>query len=401
MVIPAKIPWAAAARSARFGSARLVLVALGLCALGPLACKKAPERPSADGGSDDAGPADADDDAPAPPQILDFTVSGCAAFDGASDGGLPHCLGPAPLTLSFAPITAGSVTRVLWDFGEGPSTSELYPTHTYAVPYKYTVTLLAPDIQARKMDFIVVTANPLGGPCDVDPQCDNGLTCLCGQAATQCPAAFSRGICAVSCATAACPDGAICADLGLGLDAATSRPVWRASHCLRGCSADADCAPGQLCRMVPVAGANPPRWDRACFFAFPGDPGSACRGPEGTPQDDLCLGGRCADFGAQGLCTADCSATPCPTGSACATFNDGRKLCLRRCGPASACGADPLIGCGGPGATGPWGYTLPADEPATGTFCGPKRCMADSACGPAGTCMGAPTGHCTRVAPTP
>ena len=365
-----------------------------LCALCALACSKDNNHPVADGGLDLAVPADALVDSAAVPLVLDFTVIGCPTFDGNA----PRCKGPAPLTLSFAPITAGNITRVLWDFGDGPSTSELYPTHTFALPGKYTVILLAPDIQSpRREDFIEVTANPLGGACDVDPQCETGLSCLCGQTATQCPSAFSRGICAVSCAGAACPMGAVCADLGLGLAAgATPKPIWRASHCLRACAADGDCAKGQRCRSIPVAGATPPRWDRACFFAFPGDPGSSCRGPEGTPQDDLCLGGRCADFGAQGLCSADCSVVPCPTGATCASFNDGRKLCLRRCDKPAACGDDPLIDCSGPGAPGPWGYTLPADEPAGTTACGPKRCTADLACAPAGTCVGAPAGHCMR-----
>jgi hypothetical protein len=387
-----------------------IAVAMALAGL-VVACTKDDDRPISDGGATDVAPEAGPIDAPAPTLLLDFTISGCPTFDGgapvgaaaSADGTGPHCQGPAPLTVSFAPITAGTVTRVLWDLGEGPLTPELYPTHTYALPGKYPVTLLAPEIQSpRRMDFIDVTANPLGGPCDVDPQCDSGLGCLCGQAATQCPTAFSRGICVASCATAACPDGSVCADLGLGLAAApTAKPAWRASHCLRACVTNGDCAKGQLCRSVPVAGATPPRWDRACFFAFPGDAGTACRGPEGTPQDDLCLGGRCADFGAQGLCTADCSATPCPTSSACVAFNDGRKLCLRRCDPQNRCGDDPLIACGAAGATGPMGYTLSAGESATSTFCGPKRCSNDAACAPAGTCMGAPAGHCVRRTATP
>ena len=221
--------------------------------------------------------------------------------------------------MSFAPITAGNVPRLLWDFGDGPPTSEPFPTHTYALPGKYSVTLLGPDISSpRKVDFIEVTENPLGGACDVSPQCEPGLSCLCGQSETQCPAAFSRGVCALSCAMAACPEGSVCADLGHGLAASLpNKPAWRAPHCLRACVGDEGCAPGQRCRAVPVAGATPPRWDRACFFAFPGEPGAPCRAPEGNPQDDLCLGGRCADFGAQGVCSADCSQFPCATGTAC------------------------------------------------------------------------------------
>jgi hypothetical protein len=109
------------------------------------------------------------------------------------------------------------------------------------------------------------------------------------------------------------------------------------------------------------------------------------------------------------LCSADCSSTPCPRGTACAAFADGRKLCLRACEGASGCNEDPLLDCVPAGGAGPLAFTLvdppanPGPGPAPGqvdamppTYCAPRPCTSDAICAPAGVCMGAPTaGHCT------
>jgi hypothetical protein len=358
---------------------------------------------SKDGGRTDAGveagPIDAPvPDAPPTPLTVDFTVIDCPMFDGT----IPRCRGPAPLTVSFAPITTGNVSRLLWDFGDQTTSSDPTPTHTYALPDSYDVVLLgAPGLSSPpRKGFIEVTTNPLGGPCDITPQCEANMACLCGQAA-QCPAAFARGVCTLGCAAGSCPEGAVCADLGRGLPAPTGQ-TWRAAQCLRACTGDTDCAQGQRCRTVPVAGGPMARWQTACFFDFPSDPGAPCRGPGGAAQDDICLGGRCADFGARGLCTADCAAAPCPSGTACALFGDGRKLCLRRCEGASGCNEDPLLACATEGGAGPLAFTLVgADATRPGTpdtmppgYCAPRPCTSDAVCAPAGVCMGAPAGHC-------
>ncbi len=369
------------------------LATLALSLWGTTACKSDPPGGAGDAGGPLPSPSDAaTTDGPLQPQTLDFTVIGCPQFDGSK----PACRGPAPLTVSFAPINGAGATRFLWDFGDGLTSSEAFPTHTYAVPDKYSVTLLAaPNLSSPvKKDFIEVVTNPAGGACDVGVQCTDDLACLCGQGA-ECPAAFSRGICTSSCANAPCATGSICASLGYGLPASAAPPVWRAPHCLRACSNDSNCGQGQRCRLVPVAGATL-RWERACFYAFPGETGSNCRGPGGVPQDDLCLGGRCVDFGAQGICSVDCSVAPCPERTTCATFNDGRRLCLPRCEGASSCRSDPLLACAGAGDGGPFGFTVPASEPATATFCAPKRCSSDVDCEHAGICSGSPAGHCIR-----
>lgn len=49
--------------------------------------------------------------------------------------------GPGPLTVTFANASSGTVTSHLWDFGDGGSSTQASPTHTYARTGSYTVTL--------------------------------------------------------------------------------------------------------------------------------------------------------------------------------------------------------------------------------------------------------------------
>ncbi len=50
-------------------------------------------------------------------------------------------IGPEPLTVSFLDVTTGLVSSWAWDFGDGASSSERHPLHTYSAPGVYTVTL--------------------------------------------------------------------------------------------------------------------------------------------------------------------------------------------------------------------------------------------------------------------
>ncbi|HEY0705761.1 MAG TPA: PKD domain-containing protein [Polyangia bacterium] len=405
----------------RHPTSHWAVVALALAAAGCVGCDDDPPAGVIDAGIETAPPMDANDEGSVVAPSIDFTVIGCPSYDGS----IPRCTGPAPLTVSFAPITTGNVTRLLWDFGDQTTSSDSLPTHTYTLPDSYDVTLLgAPGLTSPpRPGFIQVTANPLGGACDITPQCELPMSCLCGET-SECPTAFARGVCTVSCAQAACPAGAICADLGRGLTAPEKQP-WREPSCLRACASDAACAPGQRCRFLPITNNGTSSWGRACFFDFPADPGAACRGPGGDVQDAVCLGGRCADLGARGICSVDCSASACPSGTACAHFADGRQLCLPRCNPSLPCGDDPLLACSTPGGVGPLAFTIPVppvdpppdagvadagapDAPVTMTdaapdaaaptgpitVCSAKRCTSDTNCLPAGTCKDAPNGHC-------
>jgi PKD repeat protein len=359
-----------------------------------------------EGGPTDAGGDVAAADAPEP-LALDFAVTGCAQYDVAA----ARCLGTPPLILSFSPVSSPSLTRFLWTFGDGtPSSSDLAPTHTYALPGIFDVTVVGAGsvgtVSRTRPHLVSVAALGAGAPCDVDAQCATGLRCVCG--AATCAPAYARGLCTAACTGGVCGAGAVCADLGRGgsggagstdagaaADGGASAADLLQPLCLAACQQDADCAGGLVCRDLPGSGvAGQPRWARACFPGTPalGDVGSPCRDPEGTLSPAACLSGVCADLGALGLCTATCSlAAPCPTGSSCAKLGDGRSLCLRDCHASQDCARDPLLGCVTPGATGSLGFTIDG-APAGATYCAPRTCTVPADCAPAGTCID----HCVR-----
>ncbi|MFA5408298.1 MAG: PKD domain-containing protein, partial [Bacilli bacterium] len=51
--------------------------------------------------------------------------------------------GTAPLTVTFTDSSTGYITSWLWNFGDGTTSTEQNPTHTYTVPSTYTVSLNA------------------------------------------------------------------------------------------------------------------------------------------------------------------------------------------------------------------------------------------------------------------
>ncbi|MDX9971064.1 MAG: PKD domain-containing protein [Candidatus Gracilibacteria bacterium] len=54
--------------------------------------------------------------------------------------------GPAPLTTAFDPAcSTGTISGYFWDFGDGTTSSELKPTHTFENPGDYTVSLEVSD----------------------------------------------------------------------------------------------------------------------------------------------------------------------------------------------------------------------------------------------------------------
>jgi len=67
--------------------------------------------------------------------------------------------GPAPLTLSFTDISTGEIQAWNWDFGDGLTSSEQNPIHTYQNPGTYTAVLTAtgPVGEARDEKQITVT----------------------------------------------------------------------------------------------------------------------------------------------------------------------------------------------------------------------------------------------------
>ncbi|NLH50516.1 MAG: PKD domain-containing protein [Myxococcales bacterium] len=84
--------------------------------------------------------------------------------------------GDAPLIVDFQGLVSadqGCLSAVTWDFGDGGSSAETSPTHTYTQPGVYTVTLTASgpggDDQEIKADFITVS----GGTDDDDSADDD------------------------------------------------------------------------------------------------------------------------------------------------------------------------------------------------------------------------------------
>lgn len=322
---------------------------------------------------------------------IDFTARGCAA----PEPNAPRCAGRAPVVVQFIPIGTAEVTRYLWHFGDGSMSSERTPSHTYALPGEYNVTLVAAGSQGQvsevKPAFVTVDPNEISEPCEVDAQCAASLTCLCGTAA-RCPAAFTRGLCAAGCQNDSCREGQVCVDLARGTGTVARSQPWQAALCLRPCARDDECAPGLRCRLLP-AGEN--GWAKACFADLPAELGSSCRAPTGMLRDDLCVTNHCADVGALGACTQECRGQDCPPGSECAELPDGRRLCLRPCEATFTCTGDPLLACV-PANEGPFQVLGRRPDDAT-PFCAPKRCTTSDECGPSGRCVDDQRGaHCVR-----
>jgi PKD repeat protein len=174
-----------------------------------------------------------------------------------------------------------------------------------------------------------------------------------------------------------------------GADAGRPPPV---PLCLATCDSDGDCATGLVCRPLPGAAAG--TWENVCVPPLYRPLADSCRDADGHLDDHVCSTGLCADLGAIGLCSASCAGGgSCPTGAACATFGDGRSLCLLTCAIGS-CKHDPLLACESGSGSGALGFTTSPPTP-TATFCAPRSCTSQADCAPSGTCKPLGVGaHC-------
>jgi PKD repeat protein len=78
--------------------------------------------------------------------------------------------GGAPLAIQFNNQSSGDITGYLWDFGDGQTSSEVNPLHSYAAPGTYTVTLNASG--AGGTNFLqqqVVVEEPLSAAFSTQP----------------------------------------------------------------------------------------------------------------------------------------------------------------------------------------------------------------------------------------
>jgi PKD repeat protein len=337
-----------------------------------------------------------------------FTMMGCASLQVVGDS--LDCSGPAPLRLTFVPLSTGATTFVWTLTGGDPSTSKLItPSVLYARPGSYAVTLAAggPGGTITSMGTVLVTQGGPGAPCSEDSDCDttSGLECLCGIGMSGCPGALGSGICTAPCAGTICEAGEECVDAARGLTAPMSLAdggvadgglpqAWRQPICLPACATNDDCRPGLSCREVPAlapgaSSGGSYSWRRACFVDALADDGDACVAPAGEPDPSSCLSGRCDPFGARGLCTSECDDVQCPSADSCAAFvsTPMQHLCLRRCDASHPC-ADPLLACEAAGQPGRFGFTVSSSDPAGTTYCAPRRCDVDpTVCSPAGRCV--------------
>jgi PKD repeat protein len=313
----------------------------------------------------------------------------------------------------------------------------------------------AGSVSRQHAGFVVVSSNGAGSPCDIDAQCGRGLYCLCGESAPC--AGFARGICTSACPPSGC-GGAICARVDVPLrtapaavdagaanevgqsdgsdasddtpadapappndanaDAPADAPVASGDAaatsdaaadaavpapdaagagptplCLAGCVGDGDCAEGLVCRSMPGTASG--TWASVCVPPLYRRVADSCRDAEGTLDDHVCSTGYCADLGAIGMCSAACGpGAPCPAGTACATFGDGRTLCLLTCSTSASCTTDPLLRCETGAGGGALGFTTSPPAP-TATFCAPRTCTSQADCAPSGTCKPLGVGaHC-------
>ncbi|HEY2731682.1 MAG TPA: PKD domain-containing protein [Polyangia bacterium] len=314
------------------------------------------------------------------------------------------------------------------------------------------------SVSRQHAQYVQVAAASAGALCDVDAQCAAGLFCLCGQGAGcedsfrrgVCTSACAAAACGsgAACARVVVPTSTVvpAADAGddaSATDGASDRPNDVASDgrdaapidapsdadaaasdasragagsadasspadrpandsgapsatptalCLAACSNDAQCDTGLVCRALPgLAGS----WASVCVPPYFRNIGDSCRDAQDRLDDGLCSAGLCADLGAVGLCSASCAAgAACPPGSACATFGDGRALCLASCSPSVTCTRDPLLSCQAATGAGLLGFSISPPAPMV-TFCAPRSCASQADCAPAGMCAPkAAVAHC-------
>jgi PKD repeat protein len=65
--------------------------------------------------------------------------------------------------VQFSLLTSGTPTSLLWDFGDGGTSTERNPSYTYVIPGTYTVVLTAGYPEGNKTKLSYITVNQGSG----------------------------------------------------------------------------------------------------------------------------------------------------------------------------------------------------------------------------------------------
>jgi len=92
---------------------------------------------------------------------LVLLLTGCDLFVTGVDFGATPRSGEPPLAVTFTPVVDGDVTSWMWDFGDGTTSTEQSPVHTYTSEGIYSVTLTVEPssgepVSESKSDHITV-----------------------------------------------------------------------------------------------------------------------------------------------------------------------------------------------------------------------------------------------------
>ena len=89
-------------------------------------------------------------------------------------------IGQTPVSIQFTDVSSGNPSSYTWDFGDGNSSTEKSPLHTYTTPGLYTVRLIVSTPWSRDSSYITdyitagttpksgFTATPSSGPSDLE-----------------------------------------------------------------------------------------------------------------------------------------------------------------------------------------------------------------------------------------
>jgi PKD repeat protein len=82
-----------------------------------------------------------------------------------TDFSVSRQLGVAPLTVQFTDLSAGEITSWIWNFSDGPQSTQQHPSKTFTAPGEYDITLTTRGPKGRDVElrqaYVTVVAGPL------------------------------------------------------------------------------------------------------------------------------------------------------------------------------------------------------------------------------------------------